>query len=75
MSVTKRFGAWCGQEVSELIRLSVETVRECAGQYGRGCRRFALQREGKGVVSISCMVVERSGRHYLPFFSTEGAAL
>lgn len=36
---------------------------------------FLLQREGKSVIPIPSKVVTRSGRHYLPPFSTEGDAL
>lgn len=36
-------------------------------------RKFALQREGKGKVSILPMMVARNGRYYLASSSTEGA--
>lgn len=75
MSTTQRFGAWCGKEISELKRYSVENFHECAGRCKEACSRVALQREQESVLWYPPMVVARSGKHFLPYFSTEGFAL
>lgn len=61
--------------MSELQSVIVKNVRERAGRCEEGSSRFVLQKGGENVIAILPIVVGRSGRHYLPSFSTEGAVL
>lgn len=67
-----------GKEVSGCTshdHTSVENNQEWTERCEEGCSRFLLRTEEKGVILIPSMVVPKIGKRYLPWFSTEGAAL
>lgn len=61
--------------MAELKHCILESIQECTGWCEKESSGFAVLKERKGVVPIHRMIVARSGRHYLPSFSTAGAAL
>lgn len=63
------------QKLSELAPFSMGNTREWSERCEEGCKNFALQRNGKGVVSILSTIVARCGRRHLPSFSTDNARL
>lgn len=60
--------------MSEVKCLSAENSQEWVWRCKKGCSRRVLQRERKGVVPISPMLLSRSDRHYLPSFSSDNDA-
>lgn len=75
ISVTQTSGPWCSKEVSGLKHSTVEKIREFSGQWKKVTSKFSLQKEGKCMGLSSPILAARSGRHYLPSFSMEVAAL
>lgn len=47
-------------------------VQEREGRWEESPRMNVLRKENRGMISVLVMMVARSGKRYLPSFSTEG---